>query len=374
MAAFVLLLPFHAFAAQPEYVVDQFSADLYVETDASVHAIERRVVTFDGEAEGLALLVRAPNEEESVEVASVRVVSLDDSGNATGEWTVLEHADIDPASSDAGSVDAETSLSLDESSVPWYLYDPLDGMLHCSFPVEAGSYMVELDYLVSGCVTVYRDVGELSWRYVQSEWPADTADVTLRIALPVPAGAEVAPNSTVRAWGHGPAEGTFEIGEDGSVAYRVSLVPAGHYAEAHVLFPAYWAVNLSADSPQRRSEARRAAAIADEDGWCDQSARASIWDNKVRVMLVPIAIVAVLAALAAALAFGESGLTRRWFVRIAAALGIVALVEQAFFREPLVTGFLAFIAGAIALLALGLPKESVGEGPAAACSSEESGE
>ena len=95
--------------------------------------------------------------------------------------------------------------------------------------------------------------------------------------------------------------------------------------------------------------------ISEETEWLDQSARASIWDNKVRVVFMPLVAIAALSAIIVAFAFGRSPRTRRWFVRIAATLGVIALAEQAFFREPLTTCVLLATAAVIALLAGGLP-------------------
>ena len=91
----------------------------------------------------------------------------------------------------------------------------------------------------------------------------------------------------------------------------------------------------------------------------DVSARASIWDNKVRVMSMPLVAIAALVAIAVAAAFKRTYRTRRWFVRIAATLAIVAILEQAFFREPFTTAILLGVALIIALLALLLPREEV---------------
>ena len=76
---------------------------------------------------------------------------------------------------------------------------------------------------------------------------------------------------------------------------------------------------------------------------------------KVRVVFMPLVAIAALAAIIVALAFGRSPRTRRWFVRIAATLGVVALAEQAFFRESLTTCVLLAAAAVIALLAGCLP-------------------
>lgn len=356
MAA-LLLLPAQAFAIQPGYSVDQMSTDLYVETNASVHAIERQTVTFEGESRGLVWHLHTPGEYESVKISSLRVVELGDEGEAVGEWLSLQLIDSDPDTQGLRPGDGADAALRGDGVQPWYSYSISDGMVRCYFPASQGTYLVEADYTVTNLANMYRDVGELYWRYVQSDMPVDVHDATLRIALPVPAGAEVIPGATVRAWGHGPSDGMFSIGEDGSVVFHADLVLAGHYAEAHVLLPSYWLDNVSLGSPARHSEARRLDAVSDETDWLDQAARGSIWDNKVRMLFVPLISLAALVAIGVAVAFKRTVRTRRWFVRIAATLGIVALAEHAFFREPITTVLLLAAAAIIALLAIFLPRE-----------------
>ena len=355
LPAQALVAPCPAFAANPGYSIDQLSTDIYVETDSSMHVVERQVLTFGQQSKGLVWRLQEFEQSEPVKIASVRVVQLDSEGAAAGDWLSLQHADCKPEEQGLKPGDVPDASWRGADVQPWYSYSISDNMVRCYFPADAGTYMLEIDYTVMRRVTVFRDVGELYWRYAQSDMPVDAHDVMLRVALPVPAGYEIQPNSTVMAWGHGPEDGAFTVGADGSVTYHVDVVEAGHYAEAHLLFPAGWIDNMAIRAPNHRTEIRRPDAIAEESEWLDRSARASIWDNKVRVMFMPIVALAALAAAIVAVAFGRSSRTRRWFVRIAATLGIVALAEQAFFREPLTTGILLAAAVAIALLAGCLP-------------------
>ena len=355
LPAQALVAPRLAFAADPGYSINQLTTDIYVETDSSMHVVERQVLTFGQQNKGLVWHLQEFEQSEPVKIASVRAVQLDSEGAAVGDWLSLQHADCKPEEQGLKPGDVPDASWRGADVQPWYSYSISDNMVRCYFPADAGTYMLEIDYTVMRRVTVFRDVGELYWRYAQSDMPVDAHDVTLRVALPVPAGYEIQPNSTVMAWGHGPVDGSFTIGEDGSVTYHVDVVQAGHYAEAHLLFPASWIDNIAIQAPNHQTEMRRADAIAEESEWLDQSARASIWDNKVRVMFMPLVAIAALVAIVAAIAFGRSPRTRRWFVRIAATLGVVALAEQAFFRESLTTCVLLAAAAVIALLAGCLP-------------------
>ena len=355
LPAQALVAPRLAFAADPGYSIDQLTTDIYVETDSSMHVVERQVLTFGQQNKGLVWHLQEFEQSEPVKIASVRAVQLDSEGAAVGDWLSLQHADCKPEEQGLKPGDVPDASWRGADVQPWYSYSISDNMVRCYFPADAGTYMLEVDYTAMRRVTVFRDVGELYWRYAQSDMPVDAHDVSLRVALPVPAGFEIQPDTTVMAWGHGPVDGTFSVGEDGSVTYHVDVVKAGHYAEAHMLFPSNWIDNIDIQAPNHQTEMRRSDAIAEESQWLDQSARASIWDNKVRVVFMPLVAIAALVAIVIAIAFGRSSRTRRWFVRIAATLGVIALAEQAFFREPLTTCVLLIAAAAIALLAGCLP-------------------
>ena len=327
LPAQALVAPRLAYAADPGYSIDQLTTDIYVETDSSMPVVERQVLTFGQQGKGLVWHLQEFEQSEPVKIASVRVVRLDSEGAAADDWLSLHHADCKPEEQGLKPGDVPDASWRGTDVQPWYSYSISDNMVRCYFPADAGTYMLEVDYTVMRRVTVFRDVGELYWRYAQSDMPVDARDVTLRVALPVPAGYEIQPNSTVMAWGHGPADGTFSVGEDGSVTYHVDVVQAGHYAEAHLLFPASWIDNIAIQAPNHQTEMRR----------------------------MPLVAIAVLVAIVAEIAFGRSPRTRRWFVRIAATLGVIALAEQAFFREPLTTCVLLIAAAVIALLAGSLP-------------------
>ena len=348
--------PSQALASHAAYSIDRISTDLYVETNGSIHVIERHVYTFSQPNSGIVRHLHEIKGHESVKISSVRTAPIDQAGALVQDWTKLQLVDSDPATQGRKPGDSCEASLRGPDVRPWYSYNISDGMLRLFFPADMGTYIVEADYIVASLLDVYRDVGELNWRYAHSDEAVVAHDVTLRVALPVPASASIEPNTTVLAWGHGPTDGSFAIGEDGSVTYHVDEVDASHYAEAHVLFPSHWIDNLEGGASKRKTEARRLAAISEEEDWVDVSARASIWDNKVRVLFLPLIAIAALAAIVCVARFGRTARTRRWLVRIATTLGIIAVAEQAFFREPLTTALLLAGAAVIAILSLRLPQ------------------
>ncbi|MEG0071519.1 MAG: DUF2207 domain-containing protein, partial [Raoultibacter sp.] len=100
--------------------------------------------------------------------------------------------------------------------------------------------------------------------------PSD--NVSMTVSLPVAAGAEIKPGENVRAWGHGPLDGTVAINADGSISYHVAHVNAEQYAEARAVFPAAWLTNIPPKvKALHQDEMRLDQVLADEKNWADQA-------------------------------------------------------------------------------------------------------
>lgn len=379
--ACTLALPAFAFAAEGDYTIDELSTEVTVETNASTHVIERQVVTFDRRNTGYIWYLHVPEDGESVRISSIRVAPVDDGGTLTGDWTRLQLVDSRPSLQGRSPGDSAALSVRSFRTQPWYSYNIGDGMVRCWFPVDSAEaavlgpspvldepsgssqmrYMIEADYTIAHRVRVYRDIAELYWRYANSSLPVDAFDVNLQIMLPVPNEAlPVEAGADVTAWGHGPDGGTFEVSEDGTVTYHIDKVDRGNYAEAHVIFPAWWLGNVTPDFANVFSEQRASAAIAEESEWVDASKRGETWDFEVRVLFLALAVVVILIGVTAVARFGRSARSRRALVRVAATLGITALGEQLFFREPLTTLLLAAIAAIVAMASLMLPMSETG--------------
>jgi hypothetical protein len=382
-----LLLPIPAFAAGGSYSIDELSTDIIVETDGSASIIERQIYTFDDNCEGCVWYLHALEGNESVRISGVWVVPVDDGGTPIDEWTRLQAVDVNRQLQ--GEEPGDTAaMSLRTIGVqPWFSYSIGDGMLRCYFPTKersassakvgsvgpvttetsaTNSYLIEVDYTVARRVLVYHDVAELYWRYANSSLPTDAKDVNLTVKLPVPTDAdEIVSGETIIAWGHGPDTGTFEIGTDGTVTYHLDYIEAGNYAEAHIIFPADWMTDVAIDAKNRFESLRRDTAIAEEREWVDSGMRGERWDIGVRIVFLVVLIVVILAGVVAVIRHGRSPRARRALIRVAATLGIVALGESLFFREPLTTAVLAGAAAIIGIASLFLPLQEEDETDAA---------
>ena len=347
-----------AYAADGRYSIDELSTEIMVETDGTAHIVERSVLTFEGDSSGVVWYLHVPETGESVRISSVRVAAVDNGGSPISGWTTLQMIDSDRLQQGRNPGDSVSPALRTKTVQPWYSYNIGDGMIRCYFPLaeDCHTYAIEVDYTIAHRVRVYRDVAELYWRYVNDSLPVDSDDVNLQIILPVPEGTDPETvKESIQAWGHGPDYGTFSIGDNGTVTYHIDHISKGNYAEAHVIFPASWMTNMSPNAANSFSDMRGAEAAAEESEWVDRSKREAEWDNNVRVFFLVLAVVIILVGVVSVLRFGRSARSRRALVRIAATLAIVAIAENLFFREPLITLMLAVLAIVMALVSLVLP-------------------
>ena len=115
---------------------------------------------------------------------------------------------------------------------------------------------------------------EVYWQYVGAQWAEASSDVSMTLTLPVPAGEKVVPGENVRAWGHGPLDGTVTVNDDGTVSDYVPKVNAGQFAEARVVFPVSWLTDLGASAGQtHRDESHLDTVLVEEQNSADEANR-----------------------------------------------------------------------------------------------------
>lgn len=135
-----------------------------------------------------------------------------------------------------------------------------------------GQVTVDLTYQLQSALSLYKDVADLTFPIVSSQWEADAEDVRAIVHLPVPEGLIVAAGEDVYAWGHGPEDGTVVIGADGSVTCYAQEVSAGQGDEVHLCFPCEWLTALpKADQSRIGGSYHLASAISGEEAWADES-------------------------------------------------------------------------------------------------------
>lgn len=154
-----------------------------------------------------------------------------------------------------------------------------------SYTAEDETRTWEFRYRVECTVDVYTDTAHLYWQFIGTGWdqPTDHAVVTVRLpgnvmtdarpttcdpsaAEPHPSHAEAAFTGEVRAFGHGPLNGTVTHVNPRTVRYEVRDVPPLSYVEGSILFPAN-TVPLAPQSDQERLE----TILARERAWAEEA-------------------------------------------------------------------------------------------------------
>lgn len=137
-------------------------------------------------------------------------------------------------------------------------------------------------YRALGVVTRYRDTAELYWRFVGTGWEVPTDHVVIRTRIP---GAS---KDALRAWGHGPLNGTVTLRE-GEVWLGVDDLPGGEFVEGRILFPGRFVPGAWLDNTDALPRI-----LAEEARWAREAnlARLTPWLN---VAMFPVAIIGALA-------------------------------------------------------------------------------
>lgn len=138
-------------------------------------------------------------------------------------------------------------------------------------------------------------MAELYWQYVGHGWTVDSGHVQATLHLPVPAGQAVVPGENVRAWAHGPLDGSLSFGDDGSIDMSVPSVDAGGYAEVRTVFPVAWMDGIAkATYPNVSKRDQLSRALEEEERLASQAnvARMQALSLIVVCLLISVALIA----------------------------------------------------------------------------------
>ncbi len=263
LAAVALLAVSPSSAFAKSYDMTKVDITAQAETDGSLHAVEQRTFDFNGDFTAVWWTFSGLPANAELKVNSMRMAQVDASGNVTGEWETLPSVPFVLSWRDSGGPGTDA-----------YSVDLPKNTVYAFFNVSDEKAVIELDYTVVNGVQAYKDVGEVTWKYVADQWEEASENVTMTLALPVPQGADVVPGENVRAWGHGPLDGSLSINADGSITYTVPRVNAGQYAEARVVFPVEWLTNLSPEAAKLHSNVTHLdQVLTEEAAWADKANR-----------------------------------------------------------------------------------------------------
>lgn len=118
-----------------------------------------------------------------------------------------------------------------------------------------------LHYRVPAAAKRWADTAEMYWQFIGDQSSVGVQDVSIHVTLP-----SGVTKDEVKAWAHGPLNGTVAIEPDGSVTLAVSNLPPQTFVEARILFPASALTKASAST-----EARVGTVMAEEKQWADQA-------------------------------------------------------------------------------------------------------
>lgn len=287
------MTPGEAFAKS--YDMPRVNITSQVETDGSLHVAEQRAFSFDGTYSAIWWTFEYLPSNVELEVNSVRMAPADADGNATGDFATLESAPFNLDWRESGGPGTE-AYSVDSPMNTVYVFSDF----------EDAKDIIELDYTIVNGAQAYKDVGEVYWKYVSSQWAEPSENVTMTCALPVPQGTEVTDGDNVRAWGHGPLDGTVTINADGTVSYAVPHVNAGQFAEARIVFPVSWLTNLPADAAKlHRDETHLDTVLQEEKTWADEANRDRMRSLAFIIVCGIVCVLAIVFALWSYARFGK---------------------------------------------------------------------
>lgn len=245
------------------YTMPKVDIAAQVETDGSLHFTEQRTFDFNGDFTAVWWTFENLPPNSELQMNGARMAAVDAEGKVEGDWVTMKNEPFVLAWRDEGGPGTDA-----------YSLDAAKNTVYAFFHASNERVIIELDYTVVNGVQAFRDVGEVNWRYIGSQWEETASDVTLTLALPVPQGTEVVPGDNVRAWGHGPLDGSLVVNPDGTIVYMVPSVAPGQYAEARVVFPVDWLTNLSGEAALAfKDQLRLDEVMKEEQGWADQANR-----------------------------------------------------------------------------------------------------
>lgn len=202
-----------------------------MQSDGSLHVVEKRTFDFDGSFSAIWWTFNSGN-------ITVNSMSM----TKTTQWT----SGPETSTVELSEVPFQTSWRNEGGpGKEAYSVDSVKNTVYAFFFATNEQRTITIDYTVVDTVAVYDDGVDLYWQFVGDGWSEASSNVTCKINLPAPAGIAAQPGSDVYAWGHGPASGTVSFNDDGtSLTYAISKVPSGSFAEARVVFPRAWLVDL----------------------------------------------------------------------------------------------------------------------------------
>ena len=221
-------------ASAKSYSMPEVRIEATVNADGSLHVVEQRTFDFSGSFTCVWWEFNKLYSPRELQVNGVSLaLGMDSPENASSASASLDEVPFNKLwRSEGGPGFASYSVDIAYDGV-YVFFEASDTLMQ-----------VTLDYTVLNAVDVYTDCADLYWQFLGSDWAEDSQNIECTITLPAGASAAKTPaveGDTVRAWGHGPLNGSVQFSEDATqITYSVPRVKSGEFAEARIVFPTDW--------------------------------------------------------------------------------------------------------------------------------------
>lgn len=235
-----------AFADEMTYEIPRMSVVADIQRDGSMHVVENLEYYFNGEGHGI---YRSLGTSGSDGIEIIKVSTADSQGE-----TVFTRNDS-------------------EQEGTYQLFQEGENITLKIFKntTDAGR-VFRIEYLVKGAAKRYSDTGELYWKFMGTETSVEIGRFDVTVNVPDDSFKQ----GDIRAWGHGPLEGSLDVFADSGV-FTVDSLPPNTMVEARLIFPKSY---LS--QAQEINAERIDTVLAEEAEWAEE---ANAIRNRARILL-----------------------------------------------------------------------------------------
>ncbi|TRZ48067.1 DUF2207 domain-containing protein [bacterium] len=195
----ILFFPSDCFAKN--YTIDNANIDIVINKDGSANIKEIRTYTFSG------------HYENGWWSTGTKKACTD----TKCDKLVIKNLQVKEGDRLIGST---TSTENNQYIVKW------------NYTADNESKNFTVSYTIVNAVNNYLDTAEFYWQIIQDGWGVKTTNLLTTIHLPYPA-----PDSSLKAWGHGPLTGKVSIPNNTTVVFAAKDIPANTFVEGRVIFP-----------------------------------------------------------------------------------------------------------------------------------------
>lgn len=211
------------------YTIDSALIEIDLNSDGSANATETRTYTFDGHFE---------NGEWNIDTSKNQV----DPSRVS-----LSEEDRIYTRSDQLTTGTFTTLQQRDKLIVKWKYNADD---------ETRKFTIKYD--IGNAITNYADTAEFYWKFIGNGWDVPTRNIHASVLLPLNA-----PDTHLKAWGHGPLSGKVSIISPRRIDYDLNYLPPNTFFEGRVIFPPLENIPQTNEKALDRIESEEAGFIKD---------------------------------------------------------------------------------------------------------------